>query len=264
MPVPCGKCVACLVNERALWSWRLAQEAKAASMARFLTLTYDDLHLPMVSKIVDKWVGEDHIVETRNNMTLVKQHLKSYMKRVRKEQPLIRYFAVGEYGTHTKRPHYHAIVFNTHEDILIDKWKDSNKNNIGHVHVMKSNEQAMLYVTKYLLSPENVEIKWLLKENGQQVPFRLMSKGMGRDYITDDIIKYHNENVSALTYMEGGIKQILPRYHKQKIFDKHKLEIVNGIANVVAEQTRKNVEYEDMISYRKHLKAKAKRSSKSN
>lgn len=264
MAVPCGKCVACMVTERALWSWRLVQEAKSAQMARFITLTYDDIHLPIVTKIVNRMVDDKMIPEMRANMTLVKQDLKSYIKRVRKYAPLIRYFGVGEYGSHTKRPHYHAIIFNADSDLLIDKWKDKEKRPIGNAYIMTSNEFAMLYVTKYLLSPENIELKWLLKENGQEYPFRLMSKGLGKSYITDNIVKYHNDNVSALTYLEGGIKQILPRYFKERIFEKDMLEIVNGIAEIVAEETRKKVSYDDMRSYRKLLKEKAKKSSKSN
>lgn len=58
----------------------------------FLTLTYDDEHLP-------------------ENNTLVKSDLQKFFKRLRKQHGSFRYYAAGEYGDNTQRPHYHVIVF---------------------------------------------------------------------------------------------------------------------------------------------------------
>lgn len=60
----------------------------------FITLTYDNEHLP-------------------EGGTLVKRDLQLFMKRLRKEfGEGIRFYACGEYGDVTSRPHYHAIIFN--------------------------------------------------------------------------------------------------------------------------------------------------------
>lgn len=61
----------------------------------FITLTYDDKHLP--------WDG-----------SLNKKHFQDFMKRLRfKYRPTtIRYFHCGEYGRELQRPHYHALLFN--------------------------------------------------------------------------------------------------------------------------------------------------------
>lgn len=62
----------------------------------FITLTYDDEHLP-----------DDYSVNVRT--------FQLFMKRLRKALPhQIRYFACGEYGDTTLRPHYHALIFNHH------------------------------------------------------------------------------------------------------------------------------------------------------
>ena len=79
------------------------------NQACFITLTYDDNHLP-----------KDH--------SLNKEHFQDFLKRFRKSinkqygskineegvrVPVnpIRYFMAGEYGDHSWRPHYHAILF---------------------------------------------------------------------------------------------------------------------------------------------------------
>lgn len=60
----------------------------------FLTLTYDDSHLP-------------------SDGGLHKEDLQLFLKRLRKKYGSgIRFFACGEYGSITHRPHYHSLIFN--------------------------------------------------------------------------------------------------------------------------------------------------------
>ncbi|AXH77031.1 MAG: replication initiator protein [Microviridae sp.] len=60
----------------------------------FITLTYDNEHLPPFG-------------------TLVKRDLQLFMKRLRKEfGDGIRFYGCGEYGDLNKRPHYHVLLFN--------------------------------------------------------------------------------------------------------------------------------------------------------
>lgn len=61
----------------------------------FITLTYDDEHLPPEE-------------------SLVKRHYQLFMKRLRKAYPddRIRFYMCGEYGEQFGRPHYHACLFN--------------------------------------------------------------------------------------------------------------------------------------------------------
>ena len=77
----------------------------------FVTLTYDDKHLP-----------DDYSVNVRT--------LQLFFKRLRKSLPhKIRYFACGEYGDLNLRPHYHALIFNysPNDKIL---YKKSNNHNL--------------------------------------------------------------------------------------------------------------------------------------
>ncbi|AXH77973.1 MAG: replication initiator protein [Microviridae sp.] len=60
----------------------------------FITLTYDDQHLPPYN-------------------SLQYSHFQGFMKRLRFENPgvSIRYFVAGEYGEKLSRPHFHACLF---------------------------------------------------------------------------------------------------------------------------------------------------------
>lgn len=80
-----------------MWAIRCVHESKMYSQNCFLTLTYDNDHLP-------------------SGGTLVLRDLQLFLKRLhnkllRERGFGIRYFAAGEYGEENGRPHYHALVF---------------------------------------------------------------------------------------------------------------------------------------------------------
>ena len=63
-------------------------------------------------------------------MSLRKRDFQLFMKRLRKKysDDRIRFYACGEYGSETFRPHYHAILFGLHlDDLELYKSKDSYK-----------------------------------------------------------------------------------------------------------------------------------------
>lgn len=82
-----------------MWTHRIMLESLLHTDNSFITLTYEDKKLPRVS--------------TNSLPTLDPKHLQNWLKRLRKEiVPLrIRYYACGEYGDETQRPHYHVALF---------------------------------------------------------------------------------------------------------------------------------------------------------
>ena len=46
---PCGKCVCCQERKRKEWVFRMEEESKVNDWTAFVTLTYDDEHLPFSS-----------------------------------------------------------------------------------------------------------------------------------------------------------------------------------------------------------------------
>ena len=92
--LPCGRCLGCRIDYSRSWSVRCVHEASLYSDNCFITLTYDNDHLP-----------EDGSLDVR--------HFQLFMKRLRdKFGSGIRFFHCGEYGEQFSRPHYHALLFN--------------------------------------------------------------------------------------------------------------------------------------------------------
>lgn len=98
LTIPCGKCIGCRTARAATWAVRCMHEAKGWRYNSFITLTYDDEHLPPRG-----WL------EPRELQLFFKRLRKAYAGRVR-------LFASGEYGSTTNRPHYHALLFNVRFD----------------------------------------------------------------------------------------------------------------------------------------------------
>lgn len=101
--VPCGHCIGCRLDKSREWADRMMLELDHSKTAVFVTLTYDDLHVP-VSMYNDDGVPF---------FTLDKRDVQLFLKRLRKYfyGKSIRYYLAGEYGDKTNRPHYHAILF---------------------------------------------------------------------------------------------------------------------------------------------------------
>lgn len=97
--LPCGQCIGCRLRRAQDWAIRIMHEAHFYKRTSFITLTYDDEHLP-------------------NGGNLQHRDFQLFMKRTREhltirngERPDLKYFVAGEYGPTTQRPHYHACIF---------------------------------------------------------------------------------------------------------------------------------------------------------
>lgn len=98
----CGQCNPCRYDRRRQWMARIMLESLCHSDSCFLTLSYSDATLPLTSPLTGRVVG-----------SLEPLHLRDWLKRLRSRiEPLrLRFYAVGEYGDRTMRPHYHVILF---------------------------------------------------------------------------------------------------------------------------------------------------------
>lgn len=154
--VSCGKCVNCLSRLRNEWTFRLEQELLHSDSCYFMTLTYADENL--------RFVTDDGVCVDKP--TLSKRDFQLFMKKLRHDEERLRYYAVGEYGSETNRPHYHLLLFNFSQPGLLKvhrTWQ------LGGVMVDAVNDARLHYMTKYHMNKHSV----IVKEDDRQPPFRI-------------------------------------------------------------------------------------------
>lgn len=104
LQIKCGQCLGCRLERSRNWAIRCMHESQMHDTNSFLTLTYDEEHLP-------------------KNSSLDVRHWQLFAKRARKRVGPFRFLHCGEYGDENRRPHYHACVFG--QDFSEDRsfWK---------------------------------------------------------------------------------------------------------------------------------------------
>lgn len=226
--VPCGKCVNCILRKGSEWSFRLMQEEKHCETAYFITFTYANQYVPITEKKymgLDKSHLQDFFKSLRHRTTYRGQESrlisplqrKYYDSLLRWHGKPIKYYAVGEYGGKTKRPHYHAIIFNADLELIFKSW------NYGDIHVGTVTPESCGYCMKYMLKKGTIPEH---RNDDRPKEFALMSKHLGMSYITPQTIQWHNANHDRLyVSVPGGIKCSMPRYYKERIFSKDFREI---------------------------------------
>lgn len=220
--IPCGKCISCRRRYAAVWSDRLMLELENHEEACFLTLTYDDDH---IFKVDSNYIEcSDHPLYSLN-----KRDLQLFLKRLRKylEPKKIRFFACGEYGDRTFRPHYHMILFGWRPSDLVEFRRNFQGDVLylsdelakiwrnGHVIVGNVTQQSCRYVARYVMKKSFGVDREFYAQLGVMPEFIQMSRnpGIGREYFElhyDDIAKYKTINIST---PDGGKSVSIPPYY---------------------------------------------------
>lgn len=187
---PCGHCLNCRIQYSSMWSDRLMHELSQYDIndCSFVTLTYDDEHF-----------GDSNELSIRDAQLFMKRLRKVYLPKK------IKFFLCGEYGDNTLRKHFHAILFGvpySDSDVVKSVWKK------GFVKSGIVTRDSCRYVTDYILKKYNGK-KALETYHGIQPPFRLMSKGLGKDWFLSNI----DSLVRDYCYFVNGKKRLLPRYY---------------------------------------------------
>lgn len=238
--VPCGRCIGCRLDYSAQWATRCVHEAQLHQANSFITLTYNDEHLP-----------KDHSIH--------KEELQKFFKRIRKNTgQKLRYFACGEYGEKNNRPHYHAIIFGydfpdktlwskSKSGELIFRSKELERawskegEPIGHAAIGSVTFNSAAYVARYAMKKrkgtqeeKDEHYKILDKETGEiyqlEPEFCLMSRrpGLGKEWLE----KYKTDTNKDYVTVERAIRK-LPKYYDNI------LEIEDGDAMLVRKKKRR-------------------------
>ena len=233
--LPCGKCQYCRQMRAREWAQRCMNESKYHEKNCFITLTYDNEHLP-------------------ENSSLIKKDLQDFFKRLRKYlstkeagDSKIKYYACGEYGGNTDRPHYHALIFGYdfedkeirvnkhgqqrhHSETLVKIWQKGSIVDVGTVTFDSAN-----YVAGYI--HKKIFGKDADSYYGNRLPeFNLMSKGIGKQYYEE----YKEEMFPSGYCVINGVKTNPPKYY-QKLFKGNNKE--NELAYYSARKSRKKKQH---------------------
>lgn len=230
-PVPCGKCAPCKIRRVNEWVFRISwEEQHRAVSSHFITLTYDTQHVPLTP---------------HGFMSLRKSDFQKFIKRLRKLCPYekISYFACGEYGTNTNRPHYHAIVFNVRDPELYAKAWTLGESQIGAVHVGTVTTASIAYTLKYIDKESFRQKKYRHVRDDREFEFQLQSKGLGAGYLEDKAVRnWHTTDLTRnyVVNLSGG-RTAMPRYYRTRLFSPNELEQQRSIiASAVEAAHKKN------------------------
>lgn len=210
--VPCGKCLSCRKRYINDWSVRMELERRKNNMSSlFITLTYDDNHLP-------------------EGGLLKKRDLQLFFKRLRRHIQYhnlnykLKYFASGEYGkTGTIRPHYHVCLFGLPlgkgvKDFIANSWKN------GFVDVKVMTYNNCRYVAKYCI--KNMQNEKVNLSNGEvSKEFVTMSRrgggigfGFFRDCDVERLFKERTIKINGYSFsIPKALKDNLKKNYGEKL-----------------------------------------------
>ena len=231
--IPCGQCIECRLQRSRRWADRCMLELGYHESSYFITLTYDNEHIPK-NPLIDYKTGEIYA----ENATLVKKDLQDFMKRLRRAyeykgyENKLRFFACGEYGSQTLRPHFHIIVFGLKLDDLMLYKRNFNGDNLynsafisklwkkGFSVVGDVTWQSCAYVARYIMKKHLGKDSEFYDIYNIEPEFTLMSRkpGIARQYYDEHKDELFYQDFVSIPIKEGA-KQIYPPPYYEKLFE---------------------------------------------
>lgn len=210
MKLPCRCCMNCRIAERSklqlCCTLELHECYKRMSGASFITLTYDDEHIPSNDspradvhsyyKELRKACKKFHVTCPPENSTLRKVDFQNFMKRFRRFMDYyypnyyasheVKFVCTGEYGGKIGRPHIHIIVFDVQSAMAFKcashAWTK------GIVDCSPLGSGGVRYVLDYIDSKiVGSESKAIWKKANIEPPFMTHSTHFGFDYVLNHL-----------------------------------------------------------------------------
>lgn len=226
MQLPCGKCMGCRLERSRQWALRCMHEASLHENNCFITLTYDDDHLPKDGSLNKKHF-QDFMKRLREKFVpKMPDGLIEFLRREWVMKHGIRYYHCGEYGESLSRPHYHACLFNfdfadktfwkLHNDekyyvsqVLEDLWGH------GFCVIGDLTFESAAYVARYCTKVINGDMA-LDHYQGKVPEYATMSRnpGIARGWyekFTSDV--FPSDNVVLLDGVRDAVLMKPPRYY---------------------------------------------------
>lgn len=230
--VPCNKCTLCRDKAARDWSTRAMCESQVSNgYPLFVTLTYNNWSKPIEG--VDK-----------RHAQLFMKRLRMYVNRYMGKDVNLRFFLCAEYGSKTKRPHYHALIWNfplldslkrtlsifekswsyvisrknlvhvPHEYVFFDEKANRYRAQFGFVHLQMAQGGHVKYCMKYMRKDAKIP-------KGMNPVFFLASRrrGIGYGYLEQHMDEYlSHPEISDVSFKDkwscAQYTAALPSYFK--------------------------------------------------
>ena len=236
--IPCGHCIGCRLKYSRIWADRCLAESTYHKNNIFLTLTYNDEHLPEPFNMITETGVKKSPVSP-----LVKRDVQLFIKRLRKEfsDQKIRYFACGEYGSLSMRPHYHLILFGLSLPDLnsyvrneqgfeyftsptIEKlWYTERDPYVSAgFHIITSvNWDTCAYVARYIVKKQFGQGAEIYEEYNYPPEFTLMSRkpGIGRQFYEDHKFEFYSDDKQVFIPTDKGKREIKSNRYYDRLYD---------------------------------------------
>lgn len=212
--VPCGKCTECIESRRSQMVRRMFCEyASTREIPIFLTLTYDDNHLPADGVCV------------RDVQLFYKRLRRNIERKFGFNKDVFRHITFSEYGSLRGRPHYHAVLFGFRWYDLFDNFLDFSDFigeawQQGFVHAKcLVDYNGFYYASKYMLKDKKVPC-------GCNRNFYLSSRkggGIGAPFVGtqefEQMLQANPQGLNIYLQVLGNVVQFdLPKYVIIKAF----------------------------------------------
>lgn len=243
----CGKCPPCLMNRRRLWTARLVLEAHKHKDSCFVTLTYNQKHLPANGHLVYKKYsgGEDHMQE----------FLKALRHRLYPVK--IRFFGVGEYGDVNKRPHYHLALFGTKDaEAIKASWP------YGFVHIGSLTPDSAAYVVSYVVKGYTKKGAPGLGDLPPEFARMSLKPGIGADAMPDFARSILNPDTGELILIDNDVPSSFKfdgRNYPLGRYLRRKLRRALHLPEPQPDSTGEIRSYKRMVDLREYLRQAGKR-----
>lgn len=227
--LPCGKCPACRINHSNEIGTVATMEAMQWQNNCALTLTYDPKYLPKNRSLCKKdmqdfWKKLYAYIDYHKEIDNREYWENPISHKIEKPQ---RKIYAGEYGPRTKRPHYHACIFNWapnwdnckfiglsksgfpmfENEVLTKKWGK------GIITVQPFTTETANYCARYTSKKILEDEKGIKLKKNQEPPFIERSRNgrLGIKYWYENIDRWKTENKIIM----GNVEKPIPRTFKK-------------------------------------------------
>lgn len=258
--LPCRKCLSCKMDNAREWAVRSTLEMKTTELDNwFITLTYSNEHVPKNELNINTLRSKD--------ITLWLKKLRKWLER--HEEPQIKYICGNEYGSKTRRPHYHICIFNMN---IHDLKETGEKNEIGdkyyssewlekmwgkgRILIGNVSYQSAGYVARYTFKKQAKIDYDEIKIEHEKLR---MSKGIGKKYFEQNYKEIYKNDEIIFATTEKVITTNPPKYFDRQLnkIEPKKLQRIIEVRTKKAKITNINKLINSNLTYYEMLKSQA-------